>query len=65
MRVDVAHGIAVMRLTRSWAHDAGILPAGTEVRPISFGFNNISNREERTLVVLSGPDTGAIFVGPY
>jgi len=25
-RVDVAHGIAVMRLTRSWAHDAGAHP---------------------------------------
>lgn len=48
-RRDVCPGLTYLVLTAPWAH----LPTGTEVIPLSVGFNNRTNRRERTVIVVA------------
>lgn len=53
-RIAAVPGQTILELTEEWAG----LSAGTEVRPMSVGHNNRTHRDERTVVVLSGPRAG-------
>lgn len=59
VRVSAAPGHTILKLTAPWRHDAGTLPAGSEVTPFSAGYDNVLCREYRTVVFRGQRLTGA------
>lgn len=60
IKLDTIPGTTILRLTRDWHYDAGVLPRGTEVQPFAAGQNNLTNRHERTVIC-----DGEKCTGPY
>lgn len=52
-------GDARLELTAPWAG----LPTGTVLVPLYAGFNNVTNRAERTVMVITGPEAGEQVTG--